>query len=170
MSSEIYARAAAVIEAEIHKLQKKNLIIYFICTFEESSLWQQHPYLFPCYPGSCGQNFYTYACHQQNGKSFLFSLAQATSLSPCVYPAFSAFPPLMLIKAHKLRKLSCIVPRRRIPSLRSKLSVQQNPIKHKNKINCDIFQLAQRIVVSTIGTHTKSSELLIFHDSYIHMY
>jgi len=37
LSSEIYARAAAVIEAEIHKQQKKNLIIYFICTFEESS-------------------------------------------------------------------------------------------------------------------------------------
>lgn len=28
---------------------------------------------------------------------------------------------------------------------------KQNPIKHKNKINCDIFQLAAKIVVEAVG-------------------
>jgi len=96
LSSEIYARAAAVIEAEIHKLQKKNLIIYFICTFEESSLWQQHPYLFPCYPRQLWAKLLHVRMPSAKWKKFPFLTSTGNfpvSLRlPCVsrFPAFDA--------------------------------------------------------------------------------
>lgn len=92
----------------------------------------------------------------------LLSLPFSLSHSLPVFPWLGRPSILLLIKARKLRKLSCVVPRRRecpCPSsppapggLRHCVSLgqesfpEQNPIKHKNEINCDIFQLAAKIV------------------------
>lgn len=104
--------------------------------------------LLPLLDGSCGHKVFHVHMPSAKWKKFRF-----LSLS-----LRGKWEDILLIKARKLRKLSCIVPRRRplaipLPSLNFPFS--QNPIKHKNKINCDIFQLAERRIVAGVGEGPK---------------